>query len=66
MVDHGPMRQWLAWETTTIMTEHTQYNLPPMADESCATGDTSNPHQSPQTHSYSIMQQNSHTQEPFH
>ena len=48
------------------MTEHTPYNLPPMADESLTTDDTSNPHQSKWTHTYSATQQNSHTQEQIH
>ena len=33
----------IGMEDHTVMTEHTQYNLPPMADESCTTGNTSKP-----------------------
>ena len=60
MVGHGPTGQLLALATTTIMTEHTPYNLQAMAHESHATDDTSNPHQSQQTHTYSTTQQKSH------
>ena len=37
-------------------------HLTTMADESCATDDTTNPHQLLWTHTYSTNQQNSHTQ----
>ena len=44
------------------MIDHIQYNLPPTIDESHATDDTLNPHQSQWTHTYITNQQNSHTQ----
>ena len=66
--DRGPWTHGTIVGTTdhNLMTVLTPHNLPPMADGSCAIDDTSNPHQSHQTHTYSTTQQDNLTQEWIH
>ena len=66
MADHGPMGQYLIQETTTIMTEHTSYNLTQMADELHTIDNMPNLHQSQQRCTYNTMEQNSHKHEWIH
>ena len=62
------------WTHGTIVDtgDHNHHNhaytiqLTPMADKSCTTDDTSNPHQSQQTHTYSTMQQHNLTSRQIH